>query len=263
MGNSLGDQLRHDNQVLRQEVAQLQGQVGTLQGLLQSSMCLSITATRDHLCNGRQSAGGEGEAMQISTAGFAQLRPPGYRRQHEKWRAAKDHWASQYVKIGAEQRRIGFKINTHNPDTEDIFISRAAHRKQIWDKPVFNVFKHVLVSSGLPSGRVLDVGGNIGYFTLWALAMGHKVTTFEPMDFNVRYIVTSIDANPGFGANHTLYQNAVGNAAGRLALTPTNAQNRGNYQVHEPPARTPNPETPTPRNYPMQAPRRDTRNPRS
>ena len=36
---------------------------------------------------------------------------------------------------------------------------------------------------------MLDVGGNIGYFSLWALAMGHKVTTFEPMDFNLRYTV--------------------------------------------------------------------------
>jgi len=127
-------------------------------------------------------------------------------------------------------RRVGFQINTHNPDTEDIFISRAAHKRQIWDKPVFNVFKHVLMTKGLPPGRVLDIGGNIGYFTMWGLAMGHKVTTFEPMDFNLRYIVTSIDANH-FGANHTLYQNAVGNEAGRLSLLPTNKQNRGNYQV--------------------------------
>ena len=39
------------------------------------------------------------------------------------------------------------------------------------------------------------------------------------------------DANK-FGHNHTLYQNAVGNQAGRLTLQPTNKQNRGNYQVH-------------------------------
>ena len=126
--------------------------------------------------------------------------------------------------------RYGFKINTHNPDTEDIFISRAVHRRQIWDRPVFEVFKHVLLSHP-PGGRVLDVGGNIGYFTMWGLAMGHKVTTFEPMDFNVRYIATSIDANRGFADNHTLFQNAVGNAPGRLSLLPTNKQNRGNFQV--------------------------------
>lgn len=136
------------------------------------------------------------------------------------------------VGIGNEKRRIGFQINTHNPDTEDIFISRAVHRRQIWDKPVFNVFKHALLAKGLAPGCVLDVGGNIGYFTLWGLAMGHKVTTFEPMDFNLRYLVTSIDAN-SFGANHTLYQNAVGNKAGRVYLNPTNKQNRGNFQVQQ------------------------------
>jgi FkbM family methyltransferase len=90
--------------------------------------------------------------------------------------------------------------------------------------------QHVLTNKGLPPSRVLDIGGNIGYFTTWALAMGHKVTTFEPMDYNVRCIVTTVDEN-GYGDRHKLYQNALGNQPGSVMLKPTNKVNRGNYQV--------------------------------
>ena len=228
-GGALSSDIIQENRALRTEVTELQSTVARLQASLQTTACLSITAAREGLCLPPLQAS-SAAAARASTRDKAVLRPAGYRRVHKRWAAAKDHWATQYVNFKSPKRRIGFEINTHNPDTEDIYISRAVHRREIWDKPVFNVLKHVLVSKGLPPGRVLDVGGNIGYFTMWALAMGHKVTTFEPMDFNVRYIVTSIDAN-NFGANHTLYQNAVGNQAGRLALQPTNKQNRGNFQV--------------------------------
>jgi len=215
-----------------QEVAQLRATVAHLEQSLQMTTCLFIAAAREGLCS--PPAGPVADASAKSTKDAAVLRPAGYRRKHKRWSVAKDHWATQFVStnLGTGKKRVGFQLNTHNPDTEDIFISRSVHQRKIWDKPVFNVFKHVLLSKGLPPGRVLDVGGNIGYFTMWALAMGHKVTTFEPMDFNLRYLVTSIDAN-GFGANHTLYQNAVGNKPGRLSLNPTNKQNRGNYQVQE------------------------------
>jgi FkbM family methyltransferase len=228
-GDALSSDIIRENRALRTEVTELQGTVARLQVSLQTTACLSITAAQEGLCLPPLQAS-SAAAARASTRDKAVLRPAGYRREHKRWAAAKDHWATQYVNFKSPQRRIGFEINTHNPDTEDIYISRAVHRREIWDKPVFNVLKYVLASKGLPPGRVLDIGGNIGYFTMWALAMGHKVTTFEPMDFNVRYIVTSIDANK-FGANHTLYQNAVGNQAGRLALQPTNKQNRGNFQV--------------------------------
>ncbi len=255
-----------ENSELRQEVANLRGTVAHLEQSLQMTTCSFIAAANQGLCSsvpaspldhekgagggkgkgeggkrggkrggkGGEHFGGEADASSQSTKEAAVLRPAGYRRSHKRWSVAKDHWATQFVstKLAKGKTRIGFQINTHNPDTEDVFISRAVHRRQIWDKPVFNVFKYVLLSKNLPPGRVLDVGGNIGYFTMWALAMGHRVTTFEPMDFNLRYLVTSIDAN-SFGANHTLYQNAVGNKPGRLSLNPTNQQNRGNFQVQE------------------------------
>merc|ERR1719238_1368339 len=152
--------LEQDNQALHSEVSELRGQVGHLEGLLEKVSCLSITAARTGMCVAQQSEPAASGSTHANTKEQAVLRPAGYRRDHAKWRAAKDHWAETHVTVdgGALRRgRYGFKINTHNPDTEDIFISRAVHRRQIWDKPVFNVFKHALLAKGLAPGRVLDV----------------------------------------------------------------------------------------------------------
>jgi hypothetical protein len=40
----------------------------------------------------------------------------------------------------------------------------------------------------LPQGLVVETGANIGYFSLFAASMGHRVLAFEPMDFNLRYV---------------------------------------------------------------------------
>ena len=157
-GEVLSSEIIEENRALRREVTELQGTVARLQASLQTTACLSITAAREGLCLPPLQAS-SAAAARASTRDQAVPRPAGYRRDHKRWAAAKDHWATQYVNLKSPKRRIGFEINTHNPDTEDIYISRAIHRRQIWDKPVFNVLKHVLVSQGLPPGRVLDIGG--------------------------------------------------------------------------------------------------------
>lgn len=49
--------------------------------------------------------------------------------------------------------------------------------------------------ASLLQGLVIDGGSNLGYFTMWAAAMGHRVFSFEPMDFNLRYAYTRTRTN--------------------------------------------------------------------
>ena len=79
-------------------------------------------------------------------------------------------------------------------------------------------------------GLFVDVGANLGYFSLMAAAMGCRVIAFEPMERNVARFLASIARNR---AAITLYQNAVAHQAGRVvALRPTHAAtNYGNGQI--------------------------------
>ena len=48
-----------------------------------------------------------------------------------RWTEAKDHWASNTLDFETPRKQtLGFKINTHNPESEDLFISRAVHAYQ-------------------------------------------------------------------------------------------------------------------------------------
>jgi len=122
-------------------------------------------------------------------------------------------------------------MNTHDPVTEDIFISGSVHAGlQPWDPYVWDLFVRILRPRG---GLVVDVGANLGYFSLMAAAMGCQVVAFEPMERNLARFLASIARNDGFAARITVYQNAVAHHSGRVvALRPTQAStNFGNGQI--------------------------------
>ena len=138
------------------------------------------------------------------------------------------HWAFHDLSELKEPPSGSFWINTHDPKDEDTFVSAALHRRQKWEPEIVSLFRRTLLHA--PQGLVLDVGANLGYFTLVAAAMGHRVIAFEPMNFNLRRLASSLRRND-FASNVTVYQNTVGNLGGRLSLQPTNALNKGNFQV--------------------------------
>ena len=58
-------------------------------------------------------------------------------------------------------------------------------------------------------GEAVDVGGNFGWFTLWSLALGCRVTVFEPVPQFVDAMTLGLALNPGFGPRVTLHQKFV------------------------------------------------------
>jgi FkbM family methyltransferase len=132
-----------------------------------------------------------------------------------------------------------FLIDTHDPVTQDVYISGAAHAGVApWDPFVWD--RIVALSRGVPKGSVfVDVGANLGYFSLMAASLGYTVVSFEPMSRNARKLARSVARN-GFAGRVRLYQNAVGPADGRLvSLRETDTLNQGNGRVTGEPPQAP------------------------
>jgi FkbM family methyltransferase len=126
-----------------------------------------------------------------------------------------------------------YLINTHDPVTQDEYISASVHEGTkpwdyyIWDR-IVSLTPHNMIESEL---IFVDVGANIGYFTLAAASLGYDVIAFEPMSRNAKKLSKSIEAN-NFTSRVQLYQNAVNDLSGqRVVLRETDATNQGNGQI--------------------------------
>lgn len=128
-----------------------------------------------------------------------------------------------------------FRINTHDPERQDVYVSASVHAgKEPWDVFVWDRLVALLLRSRSDGHTPLfvDVGANLGYFSLAAASLGAHVIAFEPMSRNARKFSKSILANR-FENRITLFQNAAW-AEGpsfSLALHATSQSNQGNGQV--------------------------------
>ena len=142
-----------------------------------------------------------------------------------------------WTRIFDEHGKRNVHINTHDPRKEDIYISAGLHDKGMWDEYVLGVFRHVL--GQVPPARrasqlVVDVGANIGYFSLIASAYGIRTISFEPMRFNMERMISSIRRNAGFSQRMRVYNMAVSNSHGVVSLKATSATtNAGNFFIQE------------------------------
>ena len=126
-----------------------------------------------------------------------------------------------------------FFINTHDPVNQDIYISGTVHQgTQPWDPYVWNLFVRILADAG-PDNLVVDVGANLGYFSLMAASMGQRVVSFEPMNRNAAKFQSSILRNH-FQDRINLHQNAVSyESSGTVTLDATHHTNQGNGKIEE------------------------------
>ena len=124
-----------------------------------------------------------------------------------------------------------FDINTHDPAAQDVYISGSAHRGVRWDPFLWALLEHILVAERAPR-LVVDVGANLGYFSLMAAALGHRVVALEPMGRNAAKLQASIARNVGFSELIALYQYAAASRADEVvALAATHESNQGNGQI--------------------------------
>jgi FkbM family methyltransferase len=110
---------------------------------------------------------------------------------------------------------VGAKIRGKNcrwyhmcvwPADEDTYVSKRILEGELWEPELIEFAKYVL-NKGEP-GIVLDVGANIGEYTIMAAALGHTVFAFEPIPAHVHMIQLSAQLN-GFQDKIHLFRNGV------------------------------------------------------
>ena len=90
-----------------------------------------------------------------------------------------------------------FRICVHRKEN-DKYISAALLSSGVWEPFVTRVYQHALTLH--PDAAVVDVGANIGYYTLLAAAMGHSVVAVEPQHENLRRLAEAARA-PEYGSS--------------------------------------------------------------
>ena len=117
------------------------------------------------------------------------------------------------------------------PILQDKYVSGWVHAGlKPWD--VFVWDRLVYLSQTQHANRIfVDVGANLGYFTLALASLGYDVVAFEPMSRNARKFSKSIFKN-GFRNHVVLCQNAVTDLGGQtVSLQETEITNQGNSQI--------------------------------
>jgi FkbM family methyltransferase len=100
---------------------------------------------------------------------------------------------------------VKFRILTL-PVSQDHHVSKGIHEHGVWDIRLSEFILRGLgpanpsaKSSKNKSRRLfLDIGANIGFYSLLAVAHGHRAIAVEPVSTNLAYINASIRFNPGF-----------------------------------------------------------------
>jgi FkbM family methyltransferase len=86
-----------------------------------------------------------------------------------------------------------FAISLH-PKAFDFTRWGIVEYGQYYERKLTEIFEQIL-SSSRKSHRVLDIGGNVGWFALLSRKLGHPVDTFEPNLLNVLRLCESLEEN--------------------------------------------------------------------
>lgn len=105
---------------------------------------------------------------------------------------------------------------------DDVFVSKFIVRTGAWEKGLVEGMLRAMRAH--PGSVLLDVGGNIGYYTLAAARAGFRVHAFEPVPQNAMRIEASVAKNSL--SNATLYTAALGRETG-VVLMGRSAKNQG------------------------------------
>lgn len=96
-------------------------------------------------------------------------------------------------------------------------------RGNYYELGLTNIFKEILTEENKSPGRVLDVGMNIGWYSLWSRSFGHTVVSFEPNPAMHVRVCESLILN-GWDKDNSvqLFPFGVGNEEAEMTLTTGN-----------------------------------------
>ena len=118
-------------------------------------------------------------------------------------------------------------ICTHDPRI-DIFVSRSIVKKGAWEERLINIFMEAL--NKVKDIVVLDIGCNIGVYTLVAAKRGKRVVSIDANVQNLRLLSKSLTLGQ-LMENVTLIWNALSDTYTNVSLK-TNPHNVGGYSVN-------------------------------
>jgi FkbM family methyltransferase len=158
---------------------------------------------------------------------------------------------SRYLNAGAKP---AFFMSVHNEETDSVRWSAMGggrYYEQIQDQLFIDILTdtamRVIADGGSHAVRVVDVGGNIGYFTLRSAAVAtllqvpYELIAFEPNPVNIARFCESLWLNADtFFAPSTrrktvdIYQQGVSDKAGILTFSLPNSNNPGTGTFQDP-----------------------------
>jgi FkbM family methyltransferase len=111
------------------------------------------------------------------------------------------------------------------PREADVFVSASILDRGFWEGEQIESMVNALSTSRHRKGLVVDVGANLGMYSLVALALDFPVVAIEPLPEHVDMIARSAIMN-GFDDRLRLYRNGVGDYHGQRRIR-QNLRNKG------------------------------------
>ena len=105
----------------------------------------------------------------------------------------------------------------------DKFISGSLLSSGVWEPYITRIFQKALLK--YPNAWVIDIGANIGYYSLLGAAMGHNVIAVEPVYEHVVRMHSGIKLN-GFQQQVSVVFNALSDRHENVTMT-RNEDNQG------------------------------------
>lgn len=102
------------------------------------------------------------------------------------------------------------------PDEQDVYISKYIQQDGIWEPHLIQQFQDILHSN--PGIGVIDIGANIGVYTLVGAMMGHRVIAVEPLEENIKHLHQGALLG-NVTANITVLHNAISDRRDMMELS--------------------------------------------
>ena len=116
-----------------------------------------------------------------------------------------------------------------HPVEQDLVVSGSLKKKGYWEKVILQPFQELLEKD--PDLGVLDIGANIGVYSLTAAVLNRPIVAVEASNLHVQMMHHSIVLNNLQDANIVLVNNAISNSRGTLQLYLNEPTNQGHLQV--------------------------------